>query len=190
MKALRLLLLLAALWLAGIAIWIATVPEENDGASADVALVLGAAVDSDTPSPVFAARLDHAIALYKEGRVAKLMLTGGRSDEYSLSEAAAGREYAIARGVAADDILIDENSRTTRQNLLEAQRVMKGEGVETALVVSDPLHLRRAMQMAQSLGLEAQPSATPHTRYRSWQTKVPFLLREVYFVHHSWLFDQ
>nr|WP_247713281.1 YdcF family protein [Qipengyuania polymorpha] len=153
-------------------------------------MVLGAAVDSDTPSPVFAARLDHAIALYKEGRVAKLMLTGGRSDEYSLSEAAAGREYAIARGVAADDILIDENSRTTRQNLLEAQRVMKGEGVETALVVSDPLHLRRAMQMAQSLGLEAQPSATPHTRYRSWQTKVPFLLREVYFVHHSWLFDQ
>ncbi len=190
MKALRLFLLLAALWLAGIAIWIATGPEENDGTSADVALVLGAAVDGDSPSPVFAARLDHAIALYEKGRVAKLMLTGGRSDGDSLSEAAAGREYAIARGVAAEDILTEEISRTTRQNILEAQRVMKDEGVPTALVVSDPMHLRRAMLMARSLGLGAQPSATPHTRYRSWQTKAPFLLREVYFVHHFWLFDQ
>ena len=190
MKPLRILLLLAVIWLAVIAIWIAAGPEEADGATADVALVLGAAVDDDTPSPVFAARLDHAIALYGEDRVAKLMLTGGRSDEDSLSEAAVGREYAIARGVDADDILTEEISRTTRQNILEAQRVMTGEGVQTALVVSDPLHLRRAMLMTRSLGLEAQPSATPHTRYRSWQTKAPFLLREVYFVHHFWLFDQ
>ena len=190
MKPLRFLLLLAALWLAGIAIWIATGPEETDGATADVALVLGAAVDGDSPSPVFAARLDHAIVLYKDRRVAKLMLTGGRSDEDSLSEAAAGKKYAVARGVASADILTEEISKTTRQNIMEAQRVMKGEGVTSALVVSDPLHLRRAILMAHSLGLEAQPSATPHTRYRSWQTKTPFLLREVYFVHHFWFFDQ
>ena len=190
MKPLRLVLVLAVLWLAGIAIWIAKGPEESDGAHADVALVLGAAVDDDIPSPVFAARLDHAIALYEEGHVAKLMLTGGKSDEDSLSEAAAGREYAIARGVTRADILVEETSRTTRQNIVEARRVMAGEGVKTALLVSDPLHLRRAMQMAQSLGLEAQPSATPHTRYRSWQVKAPFLLREVYFIHHFWLFGQ
>ena len=190
MKHFRVILALLALWLGGIAWWIAEGPGENPETRADVALVLGAAVDGDAPSPVFAARLDHAIALYREGRVDGLMLTGGRSDDDTLSEAEAGRRYAIARGVASADILAEHRSRTTRQNLVEARRVMNREKVASAFIVSDPLHLRRAMLMAESLGIAARASATPHTRYRSWRTKGPFLLREVYFVHHFWIFDQ
>jgi hypothetical protein len=49
------------------------------------------------------------------------------------------------------------------------------------LVVSDPLHMRRAMRMAIDLGLDAHPSPTPTSRYRSLTTQLPMLLREVYF---------
>ena len=59
--------------------------------------------------------------------------------------------------------------------------------VPSVLLVTDPLHMTRAMQMAQEFGLNAHPSATPLTRYRSLSTKVPFALRELYFLHHYWL---
>lgn len=175
-------------WLACVAVWIAAGPGEDPKTSADTAIVLGAAVDTDTPSPVFEARIDHAIALYDAGRVQRIFFTGARSPEDTISEAAAARDYALAAGVPASAISIEENSRTTRQNLVEAQRVMGLS--QSVLIVSDPLHLRRALVMAQGMGLDASASATPTTRYRSLSTQLPFLLREVYFVHHYWLLGE
>ena len=60
---------LLLVWLALVLGWIWQGPESDPDARADMALVLGAAVDDDAPSPVFAARIDHAIALWKDGRV-------------------------------------------------------------------------------------------------------------------------
>ena len=71
---------------------------------ADAAIVLGAAVVGDEPTPVFAARIDHAIGLYREGMVDTIIFTGARSPEDELSEAEAARRYALARGVPADVI--------------------------------------------------------------------------------------
>ena len=179
-----------SIWLGGVAWWIAAGPEDDGKAQADVALVLGAAVIDDEPSPVFAARLDYAVELYAEGRVAGVLLTGGRSPEDRLSEGAAGKRYVSSAGVPREAIHIEEVSQTTLGNLREARRVMKRENIASVLIVSDPLHMRRAMAMAQSLGIEARPAPTPYTRYRSWKTRLPFLLRETYFLHHFWLFGQ
>jgi uncharacterized SAM-binding protein YcdF (DUF218 family) len=49
------------------------------------------------------------------------------------------------------------------------------------LVVSDPLHMRRAVRMATDLGLDAHPSPTPTSRYQSLGTQIPMLAREVWF---------
>lgn len=175
-------------WLVGVAVWIAVGPEEDAEATADFAVVLGAAVDDDEPSPVFAARIDHAIDIYREGRVDGIFFTGARSPEDTKPEASAARDYAIARGVPSNAIAVEVNSRTTHQNLAEVHGLMLAYTEPRIIIVSDPLHLRRAVQMADDLGFDAQASATPTTRYRSWSTKLPFLLREVYFVHHYWLF--
>lgn len=177
-------------WFAAIAFWISTGPEEIPDARADVAIVLGAAVEGDRPSPVFRERIAHAIALYREGRVGRLLLTGGRGAGDSVAESEAAQAMALAEGVPAEAILIETQSVTTMHNLVEAQLLMRDSGLESALVVSDPLHMRRAMQMADTLGIDAQPCATPSSRYRSWGTKAPFLLREVYFMHHFWLFGE
>ncbi len=177
-------------WLCAIAYLIAAGPGESPDSRANVAIVLGAAVDSREPSPVFRERIVHAITLYREGRVERLLFTGGRAEGDSLAESEAAQAMALAAGVPADAILIETVSATTLANLTEAQALMRNAGLESALIVSDPLHLRRAMAMADALEIDAQPSATPTTRYRTWSTKAPFLAREVYFMHHFWLLGE
>lgn len=177
-------------WLGAVAYWIASPPEAGPEASADAAIVLGAAVDGDEPSPVFRERIAHAIALYEDGRVQHLVFTGALGEGDTLAESEAARNMALAAGVPEAAILVETESVTTMHNLVEAQLLMRDAGLDDALIVSDPLHLGRATEMAEALGLDAQPSATPTTRYRTWGTKLPFLAREVYFMHHFWLFGE
>ena len=174
-------------WVGAVASWIAVGPDEPADARADAALVLGAAVMGETPSPVFAARIDHAVQLYREGRVQKIVFTGGRSSEDGLSEAEAASRYAQAAGVPAGAIVLEDRSRTTRRNLANAAPILRREGIGSVLLVSDPLHLRRALAMARAEGIEAGASATPTSRYRSLSTRLPFLAREVFFTHVFWL---
>jgi uncharacterized SAM-binding protein YcdF (DUF218 family) len=181
------LALLLAGWLGAVAGWIAIGPNVTGEESAETAIVLGAAVIGDAPSSVFAARLDHAVALYEAGRVKRILVTGGRSPEDSLSEAAAGAVFAQAQGVPESAVLIEDRSRTTRQNLDNARKVLGEAGQQPVLIVSDPLHMRRAMAMAADAGLDAQPAPTPTSRYRSLGTQLPFLARELWFMHAHWL---
>ncbi|WP_285710380.1 YdcF family protein [Erythrobacter oryzae] len=175
------------LWLGAVAAWIAVGPAVTGKERGETAIVMGAAVIGDKPSPVFAARLDHAARLYREGRTARVLVTGGRSPEDGVSEAAAGSVWLQAHGVPAAAILIEDRSRTTRQNLANAARVLGTRRGKPVLIVSDPLHMRRAMAMAAAEGFDPQPSPTPTTRYRSLGTQVPFLAREVWFMHVFWL---
>ena len=177
-------------WVGAVAYWIGVGPEEPADPRADAAIVLGAAVDGDEPSPVFRERIAHAIDLYEAGRVQRLVFTGARSPEDGLAESKAARAMALAEGVPAEAILTETRSATTMQNLVEARRAMESAGLSRAVIVSDPLHMRRAMEMAEALEMEAVPSATPTTRYRSFRPKAEFLLREVWFMHHFWLFGE
>ncbi len=156
----------------------------------DAAIVLGAAVQSGRPSPVYAARLDHAVDLHRRGIVRVLILTGGVGKGDSISESRAGAAYAIARGVPARAILTESVSHTTLQNLTEARRLLRSAGLRSALLVSDPLHMRRAQMMVRDLEIDAQPSPTPRSRYRTLRAQVPFLLRELYFHHHYLVFGE
>lgn len=174
-------------WLVVVAGWIAIGPDVTGTERGETAIVLGAAVIGETPSPVFAARLDHAVALYNAGRVKRILVTGGRSPEDTLSEAGAGAAYAQGQGVPEAAILIEDRSRTTRQNLENARKVLGDDIRGAVLIVSDPLHMRRAMAMAEAVGFNAAPAPAPTSRYRSLGTKLPFLAREVWFMHVHWL---
>ncbi len=184
------LVLLVLLWLAGVLAWIWIGPSETEDSGADYALVLGAAVHDEVPSPVFRARIDHAVDLWQQGRVETLIFTGGFAEGGGLSEGEAARDYAIQEGVPESAIVVESGSQTTMENLVFAQPGMLDYPDGTYLIVSDPLHMRRAMQMADALGYDAQPSSTPSTQYRSLSTQLPFALRELYFIHHFWLFGE
>lgn len=151
--------------------------------SADVALVLGASAPHGVPSPVFAARIDHAIELYAAGKVRAILFTGGRGQNEPLADSQAAQRYAIAKGVPAEVILIETVSHTTRENLAEAHRLLKTTSFSSCLLVSDPLHLFRAGQMMKAEGILGHPAPTPHTRIRSLRQKLVFLGRELWFYH-------
>lgn len=148
---------------------------------ADAAIVLGAAVFGDQPSPVFRERINHAIVLYQAGQVGKLIFTGGEDEDGRSAEALIAKQYAMTQGVPEADILVETTSKITWENLANAQRVAEANGLATFLIVSDPLHMKRAMTMAQDLGMVAYSSPTPTTRYRTWRSQLGFLGREVFF---------
>ncbi len=177
-------LLVCVVWCGILATLIWRFGARDDAASSDCILVLGAAVNGTTPSPVFAERISHGVDLYRAGLAPKLVFTGGVGEGQKHSESSVGRAIAMQRGVPSGDILIEEQSKTTMQNLAEARAVMRKNGLRSAIIVSDPLHMKRAMLMADGLGMEAVSSPTPTTRYRSLQTKLGFLAREMYFFHH------
>jgi hypothetical protein len=133
------------------------------------------------PSPVFTARLDHAIWLYQEGKVNSLILTGGRSNGATESDAAIARHYLLNRGVPESVIFIDEQSTVTRENIHNAKIIMTRQNMQTALLVSDPLHMLRMRLIAHDNDIMSWSSPTTTSRYRSWQTQLPFLLRESFY---------
>ncbi|MCW5874027.1 MAG: YdcF family protein [Anaerolineales bacterium] len=154
---------------------------------ADVAIVLGAAAWRNRPSPVFAERINHAIELYRQGYVHNIIFTGGYGRNPQVADSEIARDYAIQRGVSAASIYIETNSTDTEENLVEAQKLMQALGFQTALLVSDPLHMYRAQQLAGEIGLETLASPTPTSRYRSTAARTVFTLREVYSLFLHWL---
>ena len=148
---------------------------------ADAAIVLGAAVWGDDVSPVFKERINHALDLRRSGKVRKIIFTGGQGNRNEATEAAAARQYAIEQGISAADILVEEKSHTTYENLVFARDVALARGLKQVLIVSDPLHLKRAVSMAIDLGLDAYPSATPTTRYQSTAKQLGLLAHETYY---------
>lgn len=174
----------------GLAVDIAAFSRQSDTAPADAAIVLGAAVDDDAPSPVFEERLRHAAELFESGQVTWIVVTGGVGQGDTLAESEAGRDWLIGAGIPADRLLIETQSRTTKQNLVFTRHVLAEHALERVLVVSDPLHMRRAMRMADDLGLDAHPSPTRTSRFRTLGTQIPMLLREVYFNLHYFVTRQ
>jgi uncharacterized SAM-binding protein YcdF (DUF218 family) len=167
------------LWLIGLAIDIYSYSSVSDALSADTAIVLGAAAWDGQPSPVFEERIKHAIDLYKAGRVKEIIFTGGVGDGEQVAESIVASAYAIQHGVAEQDVFCETISKFTYENLRGAKAIIRQQHLGRVLVVSDPLHMRRAMTMAQDLSLDAYPSPTPTSRYVSLQSKTEFMWGEV-----------
>jgi len=125
--------MLLALFLAGVislVVDIATFGGQSDVTSADAALVLGAAVDDDVPSPVLEERLRHAAALFESSQVDWIVLTGGVGPGDTLAESEAGRDWLIGAGIPADRLLIETQSRTTKQNFVFALPLFTDRDIE------------------------------------------------------------
>jgi uncharacterized SAM-binding protein YcdF (DUF218 family) len=148
---------------------------------ADAAVVLGAAVWSRNVSPVFRERINHAVDLYRQGKVRKLIFTGGQGNSNEPTEAAAASSYAQANGIPIQDILVEQKSHTTFENIVNAKQLADANSLKTVLIVSDPMHMKRAMTMARDVGLIAYPSPTPTTRYVGWRTQMSELARETFY---------
>ena len=179
---LKWLLVALVLWCGWVGARIVQSAATDETRKADVAIVMGAAAYGDKPSPVFEQRIAHGVALYKQGMVKKIILTGGFGDGAEHAESEVARRFAIEQGVPERDLLMEKKSRTTLENLQQARDLMKAHGLNGALLVSDPMHMERARWMMHDLGVTAWRSPTPTTLYTSMGAKAGFLLREVYAI--------
>lgn len=146
-------------WLASLAaviIW-----SHRDGARpAEAIVVMGAAQYAGHPSPVLRARLDHAIALWHRGLAPRLILTGGKGEGDTTSEAAVGRRYALSHGVPDTAILLESHGRTTRESMTAVAELLRPLASNRVILVSDPFHMLRLWIVARRDGLTPFPSPT------------------------------
>lgn len=147
----------------------------------DVAIILGAATDKNGVSAVYRERMNHGIWLYQNDYADYIIVTGGKAEGAEFSDSYYAKQYALSRGVPEDVILMEEQSKITQENIKYAKEIMKEKELKTSLLVSDPLHMKRAMLIAKNYGINAVSSPTPSSKYQSWKTKIPFLLREEFF---------
>lgn len=154
--------------------------QKSDPDDADVAIVLGAAAWDARPSPVLRERVNHAILLYKRKQVKTLIFTGGKGKGATYAESEVAAKYAMEQGVPRRAIRLETVSLTTYENLSEAHRLVKDQNLQRVLIVSDPLHSKRAVTIARDLGMDAFPSPTRTSRFKTWKTKQNFLKHEVY----------
>lgn len=175
------ILILLIIYIAYISVSIYSYGNVNEIVKADAAIVLGAAAWGDKPSPVFEERINHGIWLYKNGFVDNLIFTGGRGENTSLSESGIAKTYAMENSVSGEDIFIEEKSTITQENIQFAAEIVKENNFSSVIVVSDPLHMKRAMLMCKDYGLEAYSSPTPTSKYTTAKSKISFLAREVFY---------
>lgn len=133
----------------------------DEARPADVILVLGAAEYRGRPSPVFKARLDHALELYHQGLAPRVLTTGGAGGDPQYTEGGVGRAYLVRRGVPAEAILVEPEAATTMQSTAAAAEIMHRMGLASAILVSDGYHIFRAKSMLAERGIRVYGSPRP-----------------------------
>ena len=147
---------------------------------ADVILVLGAAQYQGEPSPVFEGRLEHARLLFRQGRAELVVVLGAGRPGDTSTEAEAGRDYLLERGLPAEAVVALPIGGTTLESLEAAVDWMHERDLVSAFLVSDPWHNLRVRRMASDLGIRGYLSATWHSAARSEQTRLAGYVREVF----------
>ena len=147
--------------------------------TSDAIVVLGSAQYDGVPSPIFEARLEHALALFQAGVAPVVVTVGGRADGDRLSEAEAGAEYLVAAGIPGEALLPVPEGVDTLQSMRSVARVFGERGWSSAVLVTDPWHAMRTERMAEDAGITADTSPTrqgPSVYSRA--TQVRYILRE------------
>lgn len=122
-----------------------------DASAAPVGMVFGAGLaPGGEASPLLAERLDMALALWRAGKVQRLLLTGNSGAYHD--EIRAMRHYLLAGGIPEAALLGDLEGTSTFDSCWRARSVF---GVEEALLITQRFHLPRALFLAAHAGIRA-----------------------------------
>ena len=131
----------------------------------DCIIVLGAHVWMDGRlSHALEYRCEAALGAWREGIAPVLIVCGGQGADEPEPEADAMARWLRGRGVPEDGVIVEDQSRNTRENLANAHAIMERRGLETCAVCTNSYHLRRALWLARDEGLRATGIAAPSTK--------------------------
>ena len=153
--------------------------EETVPQSADVIIVLGAAVWPNGPSPALQARLTHAFELYQEGYADHIILTGGLGT-YPPTEAEAMEIAMVNLGLQREVMHLEEKATNTIENIKFSKEIMDNHSWQSAIIVSDFFHIKRALLIAKDFGINAYGAPAKNSvLYRNQDLRTSNTLREV-----------
>lgn len=159
----------------------------------DCIIVLGCKVYGNTPSPFLIWRTDEGIRLFKEGYGKYLIVSGGKGEGESISEAEAMKRYLVSKGVDPSKIILEDKSASTMANLINSKSIMEKKNLKTAIIVSNKYHLKRASLMAADEGIKASYSGVFVKPYKSHEfvgylREVPALMKYYFLKAYSKIF--
>ena len=99
----------------------------------------------------FIYRIDAAEHLYKAGKIKKILISGDENSLDGMNEPECMRDSLVARGVPADDILLDGKGYRTINSVINASKVY---GLKDFTIISQKFHNERAIYQAEHLGLD------------------------------------
>lgn len=137
------------------------------------AIVFGAGIRGNQPTPILRDRINAAVDLYRQGKVQKLLMSGDNR-QVDHNEPDVMTRYAIRQGVPAAAIVQDFGGRTTYDTCYRARNIFR---VRDAVLVTQNYHLPRALYISRGLGMNVQGyGVSDFDRYPSLRTA--YLLRE------------
>jgi vancomycin permeability regulator SanA len=133
----------------------------NSPQRADLAVILGNKVNEDgTLSERLTQRLACGLALYRSGRVGRLLVSGGLGKE-GFYEGTKMRDYLRAHGVPDTAIIVDNAGNTTQQTVRNTVRLRRVLRFRSVLVVSQFYHLSRTKMLFRQAGFTEVGGASP-----------------------------
>ena len=127
------------IWWAAAPLKIASTPAPADA----IVVFAGGVGESGKAGGGAQERVEQAVELYNAGLSRHLVLSSGYV--YSFREVEVMRTVAIDQGVAAADIVLEQQSTNTHENVTFVREILRAQGWKSALLVSSPYHMRRAL---------------------------------------------
>ncbi|MFD1427905.1 uncharacterized SAM-binding protein YcdF (DUF218 family) [Kroppenstedtia sanguinis] len=121
------------------------------------AIVLGASLKNRQPSPALKERLDQALELYRQGLAPLLILSGG-SPQGATPEARVMKEYLVQQGVQESDLILEDRSTNTAENLAYSKEALSSHGIWDVYLVTHDFHMYRAIRCARRAGVTVTPA--------------------------------
>jgi uncharacterized SAM-binding protein YcdF (DUF218 family) len=131
---------------------------DPDGQTRQAAIVLGAALWDQQPSPALQERLNQALKLYHDGLVQYIILSGGLGNN-GITEAEGMKKYLVDRGVPAEHLILEDRSSNTKENLKFTAEILQKHKWTKLYIVTHDYHMYRALNYARQAGIHA--SAAP-----------------------------
>ncbi len=182
------ILLAAAVVYTSSLVMVLVVSQQDQRQPVDAIVVLGAAQYNGRPSPVFRARLDHALGLYREKLAPLVVVTGGIGRGDTMSEALVGERYLMSQGIPADSVAAAGEGRTTKTSMTAVAAWLRPKHITRVILVSDPFHMFRLRLEARRTELQAFTSPTESSPISNNPTlELRYLLAEGFKVPVAWL---
>ena len=164
--------------------------QDLQGFTPQVIVVLGSSTPNAQPSPALVERLNLAFSLARSYPDAKVVVSGGVDFGQVFSEASVMAGYLQGKGLDKEQILLEDRSTSTHENLVFSLQLVQKIGSMPAvpmLLVTNDFHTLRAGWIAKKAGWQNVRTAgapTPlYMRYNAW-------LREYFACMSGLLFNE